>query len=753
MSNLYQPIVTTATGDTLPGGGNKINSNFQFFSRAGGNASTGQSAAEVACSVIPGNSFYDECDIRRYIYTSDTGYAFNNGSPTVTDYVAAYNRAKTVCAQTGRSMSLAGLTMTFGSAISFDPNLYGIEGQSCTMNFPSLSSGPAITIKTAVQGFAHNYVNPMRNFVLVGPSGWSSGTVDGIQFGGDSGVGGTATGGSTTALVDLGQAWSTNQWAGGQVTIGTTIIGILSNSATTLNFSSAQSAVTAGTVYRNLSAINAAPVGALSCIEYFDISQFRRGLVWSDNTWLNDIGRGNFINCVYAAYYPSGLANSGENIHFGCVAIGECTHGIYLNAGTFNIDHISFDYNNGRAIDVLGGGSFHAARCYIENGGSATYDGDYWLHLQDVDSSLSIDDFEVTLNGTKTAYPFAYCLDNSSAKITVRTLTLNNVTEANYDFGYFCQGRMTADSIASFNQTSSSGTSACVTASSQTITADGGFTNSKVIDWLSAGTSQEAVSASQTYSGNTVYSGTNSLAMAPTSSQTAVAARWDECAPGVAIQLSLRMKQTGTASTDSAFIGITFMDQNGNNLSLNAISRQISTLPTTWTRYALMPFGVAPPGTCYCRILLSRTASGGGNSDGNGVLYWDDIYLVGNGGVYRPLQHGAYPPRTSVFTANASFTLPKGLAMDYLHLQNTTANAITGFQIGTSSGASDVFGPVNIGANAELVYSPLSIAKPYLASTGTQTYFVSTPAVSTTNWNSGSVTLTVLPKRVLTIGY
>lgn len=69
------------------------------------------------------------------------------------------------------------------------------------------------------------------------------------------GITGTATGGSTTTLVDSGKSWTTNQWLGYYVFVGSQTAVIVSNTATTLNLvdldgNALGSAISSGNTYQ-----------------------------------------------------------------------------------------------------------------------------------------------------------------------------------------------------------------------------------------------------------------------------------------------------------------------------------------------------------------------------------------------------------------------------------------------------------------------------------------------------------------------
>jgi len=73
-------------------------------------------------------------------------------------------------------------------------------------------------------------------------------------------------------------------------------------------------------------------------------------------------------------------------------------------------------------------------------------------------------------------------------------------------------------------------------------------------------------------------------------------------------------------------------------------------------------------------------------------------------------------------------------------IENTTANAITGFKIGTTDGGQDILPPVNIAANGSFTFEP---QQGYFSDSTAQDWFV-----DASNWNSGSVDINVNHEKV-----
>lgn len=483
--------------------------------------------------------------------------------------------------------------------------------------------------------------------------------------------------------------------------------------------------------------------GAFANFSNVFITSFRYGLTWSKESWLQSIGDVFIQACLWGVYYPPGLSVSGENVGFSHLTISLCTNGIYCAGGYLNLEHVSIDYCTNKAIWCQVGGVVRASHFHIES----NLDNDYWIECDDSESEVCLEAGTFAYTGSsKTAFAVGNCTNVGSAQINVGNVEFVGFTEANYGFNYFFNGHGTCRNVGWQVGGTGAGLPAAVPFTGTNLLVDGGFAGTAIFDWGSFGNGCQAVLSTAQH-----FAGTKSMSQAPTSSQTASEQLYFVCQPGVNVQFACRLIKDGTISTDVATIGFQFFDENKNAIGLNAATRTISSLPTTWTRYVSAPFGQAPPGARYCSVTLGRAASGGGVSDGNGTIYWDDCYLSVTGGMGRMMAVGEILTITQFNLATAgSRTLFKGYAIDGLYIQNTTANAVTGgIKIGSTAGNTDVVTTIAVGANADIYVPASALSKSYLSSTGRQTYFVDAVGA----WNGANLNISWHTKKVITQGY
>ena len=103
------------------------------------------------------------------------------------------------------------------------------------------------------------------------------------------------------------------------------------------------------------------------------------------------------------------------------------------------------------------------------------------------------------------------------------------------------------------------------------------------------------------------------------------------------------------------------------------------------------------------------------------------------------------PVTVTAAAAAGSFNVPAGYAIQYVFIQNTTANAITGgLKFGTTAGGTDVVAAQAVGANAILSVLSADITKRIFSRTAPQTVYFT----AVTAWNSASVDIKILLKKV-----
>ena len=806
---MTQQLISTTVGSATGAvaGGTLINANFAEVY-----AIIQQTNAEILATITPTNTGYLENDIRRY------GSGVGTGNST-TD-LAAWIAAHAVAAQNKRPVHLSGLALTFATGISWDYASHGLELENASITFTSAATS-GWTISTTNGSYVSSYTRGAKNFTLLGPLAVASITFTGTlaaaatsatlnaNFTGPTGTWpvtflygvtftiGPSSGATSATLTSnftgqtgpyvvtfsdsetrtctLTNGATTCTWSGGLTNTVTasattpidTRACAFTNGATTCTWSgglsvaaTAAASVATCTIDGITFGAGGSAFGASALIDGFYIAGFRRAITWSNNSWLNRIGSGEIQSCIYGPYYPSGLLNSGENILFGDIVVANCYSGIYCNDGTMNFKGLSLDYNLLKSIEVHSNGDVRASDYHLES----NFDNDYYLFCADAGSIIELGKGDIYYNSTKlkTQFPIGICGNSGSANINfVGELGISNFTESNYGFNFLVDGQGDCQSIAFLNQTSGSGTTAVVPFSKcHSILLDGAFAQSTVIDWMSAGSgNQAAISASQSYTApaSVLYApvSTQSMAQPPGAGQVGYELLNFACSPGDQPIFAIRAIFSGTASTDVLYIVMSYIDENGNSLSANQVSRNITTLPASITRYSLSPFGPAPSGTAYCEVQLQKRGPSSGNSDGNGTIYWMDGYLYCKTGMRMPINSqlsivlGAH---TSAFTIG----LLNCLGIDGLRIKNTTANAITGgLKIGSTSGATDVAAAItspssaNINASADIFVPGMTLAKQYLSGTGKQTFYID----AVTSWNSASILVTVFTRKVICGGY
>lgn len=484
--------------------------------------------------------------------------------------------------------------------------------------------------------------------------------------------------------------------------------------------------------------------GAFAVISNFYITGFGTGITWGSNSWLQVIGDGYIQNCAQAILYPSGLTNSGENIQLGNITLGSNTNGVLDQGGTLNFAGFAGDYNTNNIIRMAGG-TVRANHVHLEG----NTDNDYWIDCGSTAlTEIDLESGDIAWTGsTKTAFPIGNCSSASgSTQINFGDVTFFNFTETNYGFNYIVNGHGTIRNIGWQAGGTAAALPAAVPFSANNALVDGGFEQSSIVDWYDNSSSgQTAISTAQHFAG------AQSMAMAPTSSGQGAATLLAAVSPGTNFQFAFRMIFAGTASTDQVAFIMAYLDQHGNTLASNTATRLITTLPTSWTRYVIEPFGQAPVGARYARIVVIKESAAAGNSDGNGTVYFDDCYFEGTGGLFRQLStNETYPQSLTGKAAAFSTSTFNTLAIDGIWIKNTTANAITGgLKMGSTSGGTDYSTTIAVGANANIYVPGSALSKQFTSGTGRQNYFFD----AVTGWNGASINMTIVTKRVMEQGY
>lgn len=124
-----------------------------------------------------------------------------------------------------------------------------------------------------------------------------------------------------------------------------------------------------------------------------------------------------------------------------------------------------------------------------------------------------------------------------------------------------------------------------------------------------------------------------------------------------------------------------------------------------------------------------------GHADINGAaLISDGTEWLGDGVV-----------RLRTVANDTTISIPAGCAISAIHIENTTANAVTGgIKIGTSSGATDVVAAQAVGANAKLTIAESAVLLKWFSRASAQTLYIQ----DVTAWNSASLEISVVLKKV-----
>ncbi len=99
----------------------------------------------------------------------------------------------------------------------------------------------------------------------------------------------------------------------------------------------------------------------------------------------------------------------------------------------------------------------------------------------------------------------------------------------------------------------------------------------------------------------------------------------------------------------------------------------------------------------------------------------------------------------SVMTANNTFIVPAGFAIQSITMNNSTANAVTGgIRVGTTDGGAQVVTAQAVGANALLQLADATLLLKVFSMSVATTLYVQ----AVTAWNSASVTMYVTMQKI-----
>ena len=94
-----------------------------------------------------------------------------------------------------------------------------------------------------------------------------------------------------------------------------------------------------------------------------------------------------------------------------------------------------------------------------------------------------------------------------------------------------------------------------------------------------------------------------------------------------------------------------------------------------------------------------------------------------------------------VTAANSAITLPPNSIIDFITIESTNANAITGgLKFGTGSGLLDIVAAQAVAGNSLVVITDAAILKRYFSTTASQQIFFD----AVTAWNSANVNVRIM---------
>ena len=106
--------------------------------------------------------------------------------------------------------------------------------------------------------------------------------------------------------------------------------------------------------------------------------------------------------------------------------------------------------------------------------------------------------------------------------------------------------------------------------------------------------------------------------------------------------------------------------------------------------------------------------------------------------------NASQPVLITAATAAGTFTVPAGYALQYIYINNTTANAITGgLKFGTTAGGTQVLAAEAVPANALFAVPSADITNRIYSRTVDQIIYFD----AVTAWNSASVDMKILLKK------
>lgn len=146
--------------------------------------------------------------------------------------------------------------------------------------------------------------------------------------------------------------------------------------------------------------------GTLDCgglaSDTISLSGFAIGLTFGSNSFIHNFVKWKFTRCTRCVAYPTGLANSGENINFSHCVFANSDTGIDAGGDcVINVSDSSFDYTPEK-IYAHAGGIVKADRCWFEG----SDDDAVWIHTLNQLSTVVLNTCTFVVAGPRTKYLF-----------------------------------------------------------------------------------------------------------------------------------------------------------------------------------------------------------------------------------------------------------------------------------------------------------------------------------------------------------
>jgi len=347
------------------------------------------------------------------------------------------------------------------------------------------------------------------------------------------------------------------------------------------------------------------------CIDNMSFINFGKDVYYGEGAYCIEFRHCNFqldvgTPTTYSLNIPT-VTNGGEKISFiGCMWNNRP---LILNQAFTSCDsyfiNCSFDYFSNIAMTVTGG-SVYITESHIEN----DKDTGYWFSCTGTNALIAVVNSNLTIQTNKTVYPPFY----SDSTCTSGGIVLDNVRLGGSNFAPVLIAG-TGKAVVR-NVLAPIGNGLPVIASYLNSLAYGGFESANyTAEWtLSAGAVRSTTQAK---------TGTYSLSLPATTSQTPIASTTIPCIAGQSFSSQFYYLVPSITGTGGTFV-ITYIyqDKGGNSLFTGA-PLVITTNVNTWTLFNNSPQIITPTGTVSVKLNFTLF----GVTSGTPIAYVDDVIL------------------------------------------------------------------------------------------------------------------------------